>query len=181
MNLQENENILLELKPDRTSSIYFFIIKLWHSSFLVIAIATIFFSKLNKTNLDNTNVKNVVLVILILLVIYFIVAWFFIRRVVNCYSYTITNQRCILKYGFLYLNRRDISYHNINDVNLRSNIVEKLFGLGSVYINDISTAMRINSRISNNTCRMEGITLDECEKAMDLINDNIQKCRLDIN
>ncbi|QIW09811.1 PH domain-containing protein [Francisella sp. LA112445] len=179
MNLQENENILLELKPNKSSIIYFFIIKLWHSSFLIIAIAVMFFSKLNKTTINHDMLTNTVLVIFVLLIIYFIVAWFFIRRIINGYSYIITNQRCILKYGFLYLNRRDIPYRNINDVNLRSNIIEKAFGLGSVYINDISTAMRVNTRVSNNTCRMEGLTLDECEKAMDLINENIQKSILD--
>lgn len=67
-----------------------------------------FFSKLNKTNIDSNNMTNTALVILILLVIYFFLAWIFIKKAIKGYSYTITKQRCILKYGFLYLNRRDI-------------------------------------------------------------------------
>ena len=39
--------------------------------------------------------------------------------------------------------------------------------------------MRVNTSISNNTCRMEGLTLEECEKAIDLISENIQKYKSD--
>ncbi|WP_150468455.1 hypothetical protein [Francisella sp. SYW-9] len=53
-------------------------------------------------------------------------------------------------------------------MNFRLNIIEKLFGLWCVYINDISTVMRVNTRIFNNTCQMEGLSLVECEQAMDL-------------
>ncbi|WP_044247524.1 PH domain-containing protein [Francisella hispaniensis] len=174
MNLQENEKILLELKPSSLSIKYFFISRFWHGSLVIMIMAITFFSKMEK-NVITFNFINAMLITSVILMTYFILGWFFIKKVVQSYNYIITNQRCILKYGFLYLNRRDISYPNINDINLKSNITEKIFGLGSVYLNDINTSIRANTRISNNTCRMEGLTLIECERVMDLISENIQK------
>ncbi|APC92398.1 MULTISPECIES: PH domain-containing protein [Francisella] len=174
MNLQENEKILLELKPNKLSVGYFFITRFWHSSLVIILIAIVFFSKLKK-DIISFNFIDVILITSSILIIYLILGWVFIKKVIQGYNYIITNHRCILKYGFLYLNRRDISYSNINDINLKANIVEKFFGLGSVYLNDINTSIRANTKISNNTCRMEGLALTECERIMDLISENIQR------
>lgn len=104
------------------------------------------------------------------------------KLVVKAYSYTITNQRIIIRFGLIVLNQRIIPLSQINDVNMQSSVLERLFGLGSVYLDTITTNMnnfyrRRPSSLMNNTGRLEGLNHEQCDEVMNIISAHVQKLR----
>ena len=95
----------------------------------------------------------------------------------------VTNQRLIISYGFIVLNHRIIPLEKINDLNMNATLFERIFGLGSVYIATLGTLfsgfngsggrgmMGSNrSGFSNNTTRLECLSLAQCDEVMAVIS-----------
>lgn len=181
--LHEGEEILLEIKPDTSSVNYFFLSKCWHIAIIIIWVAFFVltdgdnsasesYDKLSNLMVGLSYQVETGLVILILLIL--LVIRSFIKRMINGYDYVITNQRVILHYGFLAINRRVLSYDRITDIDMRSGFVERLFGFGSVYLDTTVSMLSNNSSLGANTTRLEGLSLDDCEQVMHSISEQIQ-------
>ena len=182
--LQENEKILLEFKPKPSMAWYLLLSRAWHVLLLlvVLAVMTSFSPPGSVDAAGNVSFEPLLhhygMVILVLLVI---IGYFWFRQVIRSYDYVITNQRAILRYGFLSLNKRIIPYSQVNDVNLSASFFERMFGLGSVYIDCLGTvfsAVGFNrNRAANNTTRLEGLALEECEQVLQAISKELSNRR----
>lgn len=181
LKLHDDEKILLELKPSRGSVPYFFLVRCWHVGFIILFFAIFFSSSIKQDNAELTSLVSGLgatagLIILAVLACLVVLGLLYTKMCINGYDYVITNQRCILKYGFISLNKRIIPYGQINDIDMRSNALERMFGFGSVYIDCTATVLSSNrNRAANNTCRMEGLTMDECEQAMHAMSECLAK------
>lgn len=186
--LYDNEKILLELKPNASWGVvfYFLLARLWRYFTLTIFLWVVFFMNIRKTShpfrflssLDHQYssatvhhwLLGIVAVILIFLSL-------MIRQSIKSYEYTITNQRCILSYGFLVVNHRIVPLAQINDLNMYSTFFEKMFGFGSIYLDTITSgfARSRRSRSSNNTLRLEALSTSKCEEVMHLIGQEMNR------
>ncbi len=137
-----------------------------------------FFQRAGLENLSNLVFIVFLLLILGLMYVYFLFA-------VRGYSYVVTNQRLIISYGFIVLNHRIIPLEKINDLNMNATLFERMFGLGSVYIATLGTLFSgfngsMNNRgglmgtnrsgFSNNTTRLECLSLAQCDEVMAVIS-----------
>lgn len=189
MQLHEGEEILLSTKPNPGSALYFLFTRMWHFLLIIIAVGYFFIAHLpqdkaaqngtNATQMGNNIIPIIIYLVVILLIL--LIAWFIIRKAITSYNYTFTNQRCIIEFGFFSLGKRIIPYGQVNDIDFSSSFVERLFGYGSVYIDDLSTALNNRgfgrSRNTNKTSRLEGLTLKQCEQVMDLVSSRISKLK----
>lgn len=177
--LHEDEQILLQLKPNPTIVWAWMCTKLWH----VIAVILIAcFWVVNTHNISSNTASTLyhsasslashhlyiamaLVVILVLLAAY---AW--LRLVANAYRYVITNQRCFIRYGLISMNTRIIPVSQINDVNITANIVLRQFQLENVFIDTISTAyMSTRRNLMNNSTLLEGLTRAESNEAVTVL------------
>lgn len=182
--LHDGEKILFEGKPDQGVAWYWVLSRLWHVVTLLVVFALLlYFSPRQRQGVEEIESAvfhqglawEYILPVIIIAIIAIGYWWF--RQVSQGYDYTITNQRSILHYGFISLNCRVIPHSQVVDVNIRATLFERLFGLGSVYIDGIGTMggqiMRGSRRSGNNTTRLEGLTLKQCEQVIDLLSEII--------
>ena len=186
IKLQPGEEVLVNLKPAPLVVWYWLLGKtgVFFIGLLVLAFFSINFFYLSPY-----------LMWLITFVVLFVVIglgflWF--KCIANAYHYVVTSQRVIIRYGFIALNQRMIPLSQINDVNMQSTFFERLFGLGSVYIDTLGTLLGPGSVLSNairgggnssrgglmnNTSRLEGLTYAQCDEVMNAISSHIQKLK----
>lgn len=183
LHLQEGEKVLLTLAPAKNASWYFFLSRVWHI-FVILIFAVFYLLARDSQNLANQYnaavfpyLKEIALGIAAFLVLFLVFGWLYTKTMLSAYQYVITNQRCLLNYGFFSLNQRMIPFSKISDLDLRATFVERLFGLGSVYIENVATIIRANNNTANNTTRLEGLSLEECNQAMDVISHQINQHR----
>lgn len=178
--LHDNETILLELKPQPVSAWYWLFTRMWHViwlAFLLLILVQVQFHHAALSQAGGLFSQIPIAPALLAFALLIGLGYLFFRMVVQGYDYTITNQRIILKYGFISLNTRIIPLNQISDVNMRANLIERLFGFGSVYIDCIGTISMTfrRSGAMSNTTRLEGISNADCEKAMEVISREIAK------
>jgi uncharacterized membrane protein YdbT with pleckstrin-like domain len=179
--LHDDEKVLFEGKPQQSVAWYWVLSRLWHVIILlVIFFLMVYFNpgqrqvmeKMEQGLFHQSLAWGHILPVIIIAIV--VVGYFWFRKVSQGYDYVITDQRSILHYGFISLNRRVIPHNQVVDVNIRATLFERLFGLGSVYIDGIGTMgsqMMMGSRRSaNNTTRLEGLKLEQCEQVMDLLS-----------
>jgi uncharacterized membrane protein YdbT with pleckstrin-like domain len=198
--LQENEEVRFEIKPHGLSVWYFVLASLGRFLHLVVAlIVVLIFTFLSDymrgrgatdlsmlhflANQFGVSIELMTTLAVAILVVIFLGLWGLSKLVVNAYTYTITNQRIIIRYGLITLNQRIIPFSQINDINMQSSLLERIFGLGSVYLDTITTDInnfyrRRPSNIMNNTGRLEGLTHQDCDEIMNLISSHIQKLKI---
>ncbi len=198
--LQENEEVQFEIKPHGLSVWYFVLASLGRFLHLIVAlIVVLIFTFLSDymrgrgatdlsmlhflANQFGVSIELMTTLAVAILVVIFLGLWGLSKLVVNAYTYTITNQRIIIRYGLITLNQRIIPFSQINDINMQSSLLERIFGLGSVYLDTITTDInnfyrRSPSNIMNNTGRLEGLTHQDCDEIMNLISSHIQKLKI---
>ncbi|PHQ82271.1 MAG: hypothetical protein COB66_00610 [Coxiella sp. (in: Bacteria)] len=192
--LHEGEEILLNIKPHKKFAWYWALSRIRHVLLILIILAIFFVFSGGDNSGNNASVSQtleqgksffhhygagVFVGLLVVAVVLFFLIYLWARMATKKYDYCITNQRCILTSGFLSLNKRMIPYSSVNDVNMRTSLVERLFGLTSVYLDSIGTMMS-GSRFrsgsnSNNTTRLEGITMEDCDKVMEIVSKHISQ------
>jgi membrane protein YdbS with pleckstrin-like domain len=187
--LHNDEKILLTLKPASKAAIYFFFAKLGRIFLSLAAIIALWFFNMHRgyysyrdlwlsrdiiaaTHLHTLSLDVIVVAIFLLAAT---ITYAFLKRAVNSYVYIVTNQRVVLRYGFLTINTRIIPFNQISDVNSRVTWLGNQLGLSTVYIDTVGTVMPRNGRASNNTTRMEGLTQKEADEAMQVISKAMQQ------
>jgi uncharacterized membrane protein YdbT with pleckstrin-like domain len=197
--LQENEEVRLEIKPHGLSVWYFVLASMGRFLHLIIMFLLVvlmsFISHYFNSEYGSSwsifsfiaeriglKTETIMMLSLGLLVLIFLGLFGLSKLVVNAYTYTITNQRIIIRYGLITLNQRIIPFSQINDINMQSSILERIFGLGSIYLDTITTNLnnfyrRRSSNIMNNTGRLEGLTHQDCDEVMNIISAHIQKLK----
>jgi uncharacterized membrane protein YdbT with pleckstrin-like domain len=194
--LQEGEEILIDTKPSSAVIWYWLLGKMGLLILLlfVLVLSSIhanFLSIFNFFNIDSSfssYLTDALVIVIFLVIIGGGYLWFWL--VANGYHYVVTNQRVIIRYGFILLNQRMIPLAQINDVNMQSTLVERFFGLGSVYIDTLATLLGSGSLIANafsgvssrrslmnNTSRLEGLSSAQCDEIMGIISAHIQKLK----
>jgi membrane protein YdbS with pleckstrin-like domain len=193
IKLHENEEIKFQSKPSPRVAWFWLVSKTWHF-ILIIAFYLIFIGfnvskkqleQMTESTLQNTPVLHqyapwlishefIIAITAVVLLLIILSLWF--RNVAKAYSYVLTNQRCIIRYGLLGLNTRIVPYKQLSDVNMRCGFFERLFGLASVRIDCLSTVLGSNrGRYGNNTTCLEGLTQAQCNEAMDIISHHISQ------
>jgi len=175
MQLQKDETILLTLRPKVRTAWYWFIGRSWRVILTVVALIVIVGMNTDASPYANMfGLPRIYLVGLGLFVTVLMLLLVWYHLVSLAYRYIITNKRIILKYGLLSLNTRIIPYRQVADVTMHASFFERLCGLRSVNINTIGTllgGLRPNRRrVANNTTRLEGLSAQECERALVLIS-----------
>lgn len=183
--LLNGEVVEIQIKPHSRFSWYWAVSRSWKSIIILIIIAIIFvFQGPNHNKLEHTKTASmhffshygsgVFVGLLALCVVLFLLTYIWAKLAIKYYDYYITNKRCILSSGFLSINRRTLPYSSINDVNIRASLIERLFGLTSIYLDSVGTIMSGNSfrtnNNSNNTTRLEGIPIEDSENIMNIIS-----------
>ena len=193
IRLHEDEEVLAEYRPQARAAWYWLLTRTWHIVFLIIAVAVVIYFMFHANlqlqgqaqyyydELESlVNFPWILWVAIIGILLAAAYLWF--RTVVTAYDYKITTYRCILRYGLLALNTRVIPLTQINDLNFRASMLERLFGLGSVYIDNIGTMMSQGGLTRkggtlNNTTRLEGLSLTECDRVMQILSQQIARAR----
>jgi len=141
-NLDNNENILLKLKPNKRSFILSnFIMKIL-PVILILLIEVFIFTFIFITLSNNSKEIPIAFIItfITLLCIDIIIFGIVIVKIlthINRYKYEyyiITNKKMIIVTGNVKANITVIYFDKINSINLKVGIIEKLFNVGDIYI-----------------------------------------------
>lgn len=177
-NLREGEEILFAAKPSPNTKLYFFFSRMsrWGflGTFFVVYLAlhvlfmphyldtlapyAQFFAKFSAIQWLSAGV-----------VLAGLLFAYYSKLVASCIYY-VTNQRCILKTGFFSQQTRVIPYSQVNDINVQTTALGKLFGLQSVCIESLGTIAASNRNRRNNATRMDGLTPEVSGQVMDAIS-----------
>ena len=185
LELNEGEKICFDCQPGRRAVMYWFfsnVIYLWLAviglaillgfSHIYLHLGQFQHGNLLKA-LKQANYIPYVLVVIGLLIIIGGATYMWCNKMAQNYHYVVTNQRCVLHYGMLSLSRSMIPIHNIMDIDMQATFFERLFGMGSVYVDNIGTftgQMMGGIGAISVTSRLEGLTLEECEQVMNLLS-----------
>jgi uncharacterized membrane protein YdbT with pleckstrin-like domain len=177
--LHDGEEVVLHLKPSKIAPAFWLLSKIWP------LIATLFFIvmiiKFYQQNVlipipliaTFNQLANWVVPLFILMIIGL---YIWLALVANAYNYVVTNQRLMLRYGLFSINTRIIPYSQVSGVNVRATLLERIFGLRSVYIDAIGTSISDrNFSSGSNTTRMDGLSVTESRKVVDAIGSFIAR------
>jgi len=136
MKLQESEEVLHELRPERGILGIWFFTKVVPAT-LVTAILALFafiivLGAVNKQSegwLWGAGIAGIVVVVGMLLL-----ALLYCSGLRTTYVYYVTNQRCVFHGGILRTVERSVPYHKITDVEMSQNIVETALGIATLNI-----------------------------------------------
>lgn len=157
--LQKDEKIIKEIKPKK-AMIGMQIIPVIFG--LILVILFIIFSSISTKEAVTSKVIFIYVISLIILVAICIVTLF-------AYSkeyYWITNKRVAVKKGIIGYTITSIPYNKISDLTISRNLLEKIFGVGSIYIQTLAGQIT-----GKNTKGAEGylIALNKPEEVQEII------------
>ncbi|MEN8126391.1 MAG: PH domain-containing protein [Planctomycetota bacterium] len=180
MKLQESEEILLEVQPDKKLLvIWFFSRSIWLGLFgggvgygLSLAFTVIHEFRTDTDHEFSFTALTVAVVIgfasLILAHIYFM----YLRRT---YVYTITNHRCIFRGGILHRVVHSVPYHKITDVEMSQYIIERILGISTLGIYTPGTGSMGSSGAGGRRPEIAFVGLKDNETPAELINEMLSK------
>ncbi|MDF1655772.1 MAG: PH domain-containing protein [Coxiellaceae bacterium] len=182
-DINTSNDAVIEVKPKPITALYWVFAKVLRLLIYIGILIAMFNFNMSTTNQSlpagltkiiqpvmNTNAVYILLAVAVL-------AYFWFRSVVKAYDYKVTDSSVVMRYGLLSMNTRTIPISQITDINIRCSILERLFGIASVRVNCIGTALQVgrSNRAGNNTTRMEGLTMAECEKVSDYLTKKMSK------
>ncbi len=161
--LQPNEQVLLEIQPDQKIAVYW-LLKKW--TFWPIAIAIVYVLLASGTLPHTAHPLFAAILITILIMA---AAWLWINFLRQWQWYIITNQRCILYWGFLTLQKKIVPHSKIVDIDMQQTIFERLLGIGSVALNVPSIAISAKGQ-QQNLLILYGLQKATCEQVINTIS-----------
>jgi membrane protein YdbS with pleckstrin-like domain len=186
MKLHDDEKILIDAQPIKKVVPYWVITNGFHVVSIVVFLTFFFWIK-SKTDSDFSGVTSffshlngseyLIPLLVFAGVIGLLYLWFSSR--VGAHHYRVTNQRCIFGYGVWTNNKAIVPFNRIADVYTYQNILEKIFGITSLYITDIGTPMATGSFGRRTTAgnggmlRMQGLNEEQAEEILDIISQHI--------
>jgi len=181
MKLQEEEDIIHELRPEPNILIIWFFTKCLSTalvgSFLIFWCFGFFggmFSVVTKSkSLNPIAVGGVVALIMApILLILSLIYCSYLRRT---YAYYVTNQRCVFSGGILRKVVRSIPYHKITDVEMSQNIIERVLGISSLKIFTPGTGSMRVSPFAGQRAEISFVGLSDNETPAITINETLRK------
>ena len=160
--LNTNEQVLLEVQPDRKIAAYWLLKKsfVWA---MILIVGYIGFAHGIFAYTDKPILTTVLILILILAG-----CWLWINFLRQWQWYIITNQRCILYWGFLTINKKLIPHDRIVDIDMQQSLLERLLGIGSVTLNVPSISLNTKGK-QQNLLILAGLPKETCEQVLALI------------
>ena len=176
--LESNEEVLLNIKPSKSSALYFLLAKCGRGILIFFALGVLLYFDYGANSIikplmhfcnklfDSLHYELIPIIIVLLAGLYY---W--LRMTINGYDYVITNHRIIVCFGFITKNTRIIPYRQLNDINSQASLLERFFGLETIYLDTVSNSLNLNRRRSgNNSTRLEGLTPTVSQEAMEIMS-----------
>lgn len=139
MKLQEGEEVLLEIGPDKNLLVlWFFSRSIWLGlsgagiGFGLYLVLTLFQEFRTNSDIDFGGPSSIAAIIAGLAVLILAHAYFVCLK--RTYVYTITNRRCIFRGGILHRVEHSVPYHKVTDVERSQYIFERILGISTLGI-----------------------------------------------
>ena len=142
MKLQEGEEVLHELRPEKGILGIWFFTKVVPATLITAILA--FFIAVVACNIGGSpsqgRLWGVGIAGIVLLLGMLLLALLYCSGLRTTYVYYVTNQRCVFHGGILRTVERSVPYHKITDVEMSQNIVETALGISTLNIFTPGTA-----------------------------------------
>ena len=182
--LHPNEKIILEVKPLLRAVPYWMLtscLRVLSSIIILIVFLSMQVSKLTAIQKFLPHSVGLFVPALILFALIFSILYLWFNSRCKAHSYCVTNQRCIFSYGIWTNNKAIVPFNRVADVYTYQNVLEKMFGITSLYVTDMgaATAMgygRVGRRSSvgnRGLLRMQGLDEAAAEEILDTISQHI--------
>lgn len=169
-----DESILIETKP-KFSDIFWYnlILVAWRICLLII-LAIIYLNahhQLYEDTLSGMSLDvEIISLIAIAIILSFVINYFYTYLYTKNADYILTNKKIYLRSGILSIDKKIILYRSVADLNLNQSFLARIFGLGS---------LRIDEYAGNTTNRhlIKGLKIDQLEHILKLISQNVQSAK----
>lgn len=138
--LTEDEQLLWQGKPHKTSFIFSSIFKMMPIALLWLGFDSFFIVTLIGTGAINGMETGIILFLVGFFALHLLPVWIWIKNIVTAsfqhknLEYAFTNKRIIIKSGVIGIDFQNIYYSSISSVNLRVGLIDRIFKVGDIYI-----------------------------------------------
>ena len=138
--LTEDEQLLWQGKPHKTSFIFSLIFKMMPIALLWLGFDSFFIVTLIGTGAINGMGTGLILFLVGFFALHLLPVWIWIKNIVTAsiqhknLEYAFTNKRIIIKSGVIGIDFQNIYYSSISSVNLRVGLIDRIFKVGDIYI-----------------------------------------------
>lgn len=166
----QDEQIQLSCKPELRDVFWYNIISLFWRYFIVFTFAIIYVALHDydiQNHIEHQFLLKLTIVILLLLAVISVI--YNLLYVKNA-EYIITNKKIYLRFGIFNISKKILLYRSIADFDLQQNLLQRLFGLGTLNIDEYAGSSTSNYKII-------GLKIEKLEAMLKIINENMQKAK----
>ena len=176
--LVEGEGLILSVKPKKSAYIINRVLTMMPFALLWLAFDAGFITMFFGASGSFEEMKMMIPFLIIFFIFHLFPVWMWLGNVLTAgktwqnTKYYVTDKRIIIQSGFIGMNYQTIYYKDIRNVNLRMGMIDKMLGVGDIYL-DIGTI-----RTQNGTTQNVAILVD-LENPQEIYT-KLQKVVLDI-